>query len=322
MKTPRPFRLAPFFSPRIWGQTDWTRWYGGATFAEPVGEAWLTGEACIVETGEWAGGRFADVVKKNAAQILGVAALGAAATAQAEFPLLLKLLAPREKLSLQVHPDDASAQQKGFPRGKTECWYVLDAVPAAAIALGLKDGVDDAAVRSAVAAHTMEEMMQWLPVAQGEMIFVDAGTVHAIGPGVTLLETQQTSDITYRLYDYDRPRELHVDDALRVMKPHTRAGKISPVQHDGFVRLIEEQYFTVDRFSLNFGEAKPAASHDFASSPVPQIFVGLAGQAVLQCDGERIEMERGKAVIVPAAAGPCTVCSETQTDFIRAVPGL
>jgi mannose-6-phosphate isomerase len=310
MKTARPFRLAPFFSPRIWGQTDWTRWYDGADFAEPVGEAWLTGERSIVETGEWIGQRFSDVVKKNAEQILGVSA------EHAEFPLLLKLLAPREKLSLQVHPDDASAQLKGFPRGKTECWYVLDAVPGAVIALGLKDGVDDAAVRQAVDAHTMEEMMQWLPVKQGEMIFVDAGTVHAIGPGVTLLETQQTSDITYRLYDYARPRELHVDDALRVMKPHTRAGKVSPIQHEGFVRLIQEQYFTVDQFSL-----EPEASHAFMASPVPQVFVGLAGNAVLQCDGERIEMERGKAIIVPASARAGVICAEEAANFIRAVPG-
>ncbi|HXB61398.1 MAG TPA: type I phosphomannose isomerase catalytic subunit [Acidobacteriaceae bacterium] len=310
MKTARPFRLAPYFSPRIWGQTDWTRWYDNATFAEPVGEAWLTGESCVVETGEWAGQRFADVVKKNAEQILGVA------SGPAEFPLLLKLLAPREKLSLQVHPDDASAQSKGYPRGKTECWYVLDAIPGAAIALGLKDGVDDAAVRQAVAGHTMEEMMSWLPVGQGEMIFVDAGTVHAIGPGVTLLETQQTSDTTYRLYDYGRPRELHLDDALRVMKPHTRAGKVSPIQHEGFVRLIQEQYFTVDRFLLK-SEESPA----FAASPVPQIFVALAGQASLLCDGERIALERGKAVIVPAGADASTVQSQTQAEFIRAIPG-
>jgi mannose-6-phosphate isomerase len=310
MKPVRPFRLAPFFSPRIWGQTDWTRWYGGASFAEPVGEAWLTGENCLVETGEWAGQRFADVVKQNAAQILGTG------TAQNEFPLLLKLLAPREKLSLQVHPDDAAARQKGYPRGKTECWYVLDAVPGAAIALGLKEGTDDAAVRSAVAAHIMEDLMTWLPVQQGEMIFVDAGTVHAIGPGVTLLETQQTSDITYRLYDYDRPRELHVDDALRVMKPHTRAGKVSPVKHDGYVRLIEEQYFTVDSFSM-----APAESRTFATTSVPQIFVGLAGQAELEYGGERIALARGKAIIVPAGAGPSVIHAKTPSSFIRAIPG-
>jgi len=308
LNTARPFRLAPFFSPRIWGETDWSRWYADKKFAEPVGEAWLTGEDCVIETGEWAGQRFADVVKKHAAEILG----GAGGS---EFPLLLKLLAPREKLSLQVHPDDIFAQQKGYPRGKTECWYVLDAVPGAAIALGLKDGADNEAVREAIADNTMEELMAWLPVHEGEMIFVDAGTVHAIGPGVTLLETQQTCDITYRLYDYGRPRELHVEDALRVMKAHTRAGKVAPVQYDGYVRLIAEQYFTVDRYSL-----KAAASRTFAAADVPQIFVGLTGQGVLECDGERIALERGKAIVVPAGCGACAIAAVADTDLVRAIP--
>jgi mannose-6-phosphate isomerase len=308
VKTARPFRLAPFFSPRIWGQTDWTRWYPGANFPEPTGEAWLTGENCLVETGEWSGQRFADVVKQNAAAILGV-------SGQAEFPLLLKLLTPREKLSVQVHPDDASAQQRGFPRGKTECWYVLDAVPGASIPLGLKDGVDTEAVRAAVTTQTVEDLMSWIPVSPGDMIFVDAGTLHAIGPGLTLLETQQTSDITYRLYDYDRPRKLHVDEALSVMKSHTRARKVLPIQHEGFVRLIQEQYFTVDKFSV-----QSAASHSFASSPIPQIFVALAGDATLECSGERIALERGKAIIVPAGAEVGTIHATTQAEFIRVVP--
>jgi len=310
MTTARPFRLAPFFSPRIWGQTDWTRWYPGTNFTDPVGESWLTGPDCLIETGDWAGQRFADVVQQNAAAILGPN------PAEKEFPLLLKLLAPREKLSLQVHPDDAFAQQKGYPRGKTECWYVLDAAPGAAIALGLIDGTDAAAVRAAVAANTMEELMQWLPVRQGEMVFVDAGTVHAIGPGVTLLETQQTSDITYRLYDYGRPRELHVEDAIRVMKPHTRAGKVAPVPHDGYTRLIEEKYFTVDRFALN-----PNASRPFALLPVPQIFVGLTGAPTLDHGGQSIALERGKAVVVPAGIGTSLIHSETPAEFIRAIPG-
>jgi len=160
----------------------------------------------------------------------------------------------------------------------------------------------------------MDDLMSWLPVQQGEMIFVDAGTIHAIGPGMTLLETQQTSDITYRLYDYDRPRELHVEDALRAMKPHTRARKVAPVQQDGYVRLIQEQYFTVDRFSIKANGPRP-----FAPSPVPQIFVGIAGEATLESSGERIALERGKAIIVPAGS-TVLLQSETQAEFVRAIP--
>jgi len=308
-KTASPFRLAPFFSPRIWGTKDWSRWYDGKVFAEPVGESWLTGEDCVVETGPWAGGRFADVVKAHAAEILGE-------DAEVEFPLLLKLLAPKEKLSLQVHPDDAFARQMGYPRGKTECWYVLDAEPEAAVALGFTEGTGPKEIREAVSNHTLEERMRWLPVTSGDMIFVDAGTVHAIGGGLTILETQQTSDITYRLYDYGRPRELHVDDALRVMKAQTRAGKVAPVQVDGFTRLIQERYFTVDRFELAAGR-----EYSFTSMPVPQILVALRGDATLACNGESLALERGKATVIPAGAPAAVAGSAKGCTVARAFPG-
>ena len=96
----------------------------------------------------------------------------------------------------------------------------------------------------------MEELLEQVPVSVGDMLFVDAGTVHAIGPGVVLLETQQTSDVTYRLYDYGRPRELHLEKGLAVMKAKTAAGKVAPREMDGFLRLIEQKYFVVDRFEL------------------------------------------------------------------------
>ena len=145
----------------------------------------------------------------------------------------------------------------GETRGKTECWYVLEAEPGAAVALGLKDGADAATVKAAVADGTMESLMEWVPVSVGDMLFVDAGTVHAIGPGVVLLETQQTSDVTYRLYDYGRPRELHLEKGLQVMRPKTAAGKVAAKKMDGFTRLIDQKYFLVDRF--DFGEVTEAS---------------------------------------------------------------
>ncbi len=110
-------------------------------------------------------------------------------------------------------------------RSAGTCWR---REPGAAVALGLKDGADAATVKAAIADGTMEALMEWVPVSVGDMLFVDAGTVHAIGPGVVLLETQQTSDVTYRLYDYGRPRELHLEKGLQVMKSKTAAGKVMP----------------------------------------------------------------------------------------------
>ena len=307
MQTLAPFRLAPFFSPRVWGRPNLRPWYPETGTSELVGEAWLTGPDSLIETGPFTGRTLASAVAEFPSEILNPAAVP-------EFPLLVKLLFPNDKLSVQVHPDDAHAQAIGQPRGKTECWYVLEAEPGASVALGLKPNVTLEALAASAADNTMEDLIEQVPVSVGDMVFVDAGTIHAIGPGMTLLETQQTSDITYRLYDYDRPRELHVEDALRVMKPHTRARKVAPVQQDGYVRLIQEQYFTVDRFSIKANGPRP-----FAPSPVPQIFVGIAGEATLESSGERIALERGKAIIVPAGS-TVLLQSETQAEFVRAIP--
>ena len=296
-----PFRLKPWFSERVWGRLDLKPWYAETGTKERVGEAWLTGPECVVETGEQEGKTLASVAAGVYAGRLG----------GGEFPLLVKMLFPNEKLSVQVHPDDAHAQAMGQPRGKTECWYVLEAVKGAAVALGLKGGAGAVEVAAAVAEGRMEELLEWLPVKKGEMIFVDAGTVHAIGPGVVLLETQQTCDTTFRLYDYGRPRELHLEQGLKVMKRKTRAGKVAPRPMDGFVRLIEEQYFTVDRFELE--EMEPVS----LQMDGPACLVGLAGEVSVITPGDDVELVPGQAVVVPAGSGEVIVEAERGASFVR-----
>jgi len=300
-----PFRLTPKFSERIWGRRSLKPWYESTGTSELVGEAWLTGPACLVETGAMAGQTLAFAASEFGEELLG-------AGGGAEFPLLVKMLFPNEKLSVQVHPDDAQAQAMGQPRGKTECWYVLEAEPGASVALGLKDGVTAASVKTAVADGTMEALMQWLPVAVGDMVFVDAGTVHAIGPGVVLLETQQTCDVTYRLYDYGRPRELHLEQGIGVMKTKTAAGKVPPRAMDGFTRLIEQQYFVVDRYELAAGGETPAAIEGAGC------FVGLKGTATVECAGlEPVVLLPGQAVVVPVGCGEVMVKANGAASFVR-----
>lgn len=131
-------------------------------------------------------------------------------------PLLAKYLFTSEPLSVQVHPNDEQARARGLPRGKSECWYILDAEPEARIGLGLVEDVEEADLRSAALDGSIEEMIRWWPVSAGEFIYVEPGTIHAIGSGLSLLEIQQNSDVTFRLFDYGRPRELHLDDAIAV----------------------------------------------------------------------------------------------------------
>jgi mannose-6-phosphate isomerase len=150
-------------------------------------------------------------------------------TGSGDLPLLAKYIFTSERLSIQVHPNDDQARARGLRRGKSECWFILDAEPEATLGLGFKRPLSKEELRDAALNGSIEELIDWRPVRAGDFIFVPAGTVHAIGGGISLLEFQENSDVTYRLYDYGRPRELHLDDGIAV-------ATIQP--YDGAVRHL------------------------------------------------------------------------------------
>jgi mannose-6-phosphate isomerase len=133
-----------------------------------------------------------------------------------ELPLLIKYIFTSENLSVQVHPNDAEARARGRVRGKSECWYIIDAEPGSTLGLGLREETSTSKLREAALGEFLDELMEWKPVRKGDFFYVPAGTIHAIGAGITLLEFQQNADVTYRLYDYGRQRELHLEEALAV----------------------------------------------------------------------------------------------------------
>lgn len=133
--------------------------------------------------------------------------------------LLIKYLFTGEKLSVQVHPNDVQAHAAGLPRGKDECWTILDAEPGATIALGTKEPTDAATLHAAALDGSIEELLEWIPVKAGDFFYVPSGTIHAIGAGITLIEVQQNSETTYRIFDYGRSRELHLEEGLKVAIP-------------------------------------------------------------------------------------------------------
>src|SRR5580692_4890532 len=239
-----PFRVEPRFTARVWGFRDLRPWYDRVTEGEPIGEVWLTGDDCQVATGPHAGKRLAALFSEVGDALLGH---GAPST---ESPLLIKTIFAREKLSVQVHPDDAMAQKYGQPRGKTECWYALAAEPGAEVAVGVKPGTTLKQIEEEIQAGTLEASLNAVPIAAGDLIFVDAGTIHAIWPGSILLETQQNSDTTYRMFDYGRRRELHIQESLEATKLTTRAGKIAPRRLADRTVLIDAEYFRVERIPV------------------------------------------------------------------------
>lgn len=238
MKRPTP--LEPSFREKVWGVYDTAPWYQPSGMK--VGEVWFLGP----------GGE--------------------------PLPLLVKFVFTSEKLSVQVHPpDDYAWKHEGTP-GKTEMWHVLRAAPGAAIALGLNRRITREHLRQAALSGEIEGLLNWVPVSPGDTIFTPTGTIHAIGAGVALLEIQQQSDITYRLYDYGRPRELHLEKALDVscLEPHPGKTAPRPIA-PGLERLVACPWFVTERIAARGRYEIPAA-------PAPYLLIAVEGRGNL--DGE------------------------------------
>jgi len=314
-----PFRIAPSFSERVWGYRDLRPWYDKVAEDQPIGEAWLTGDQCLAMSGAHAGKSLAALFAQDAEALLGPAApRGDEGNAS---PLLIKVIFAKQKLSVQVHPDDRMAQKYGDPRGKTECWYVLEAEPGAQVACGLKPGVTLNEVKEGIAAGTLESSLNLLDVAVGEMIFVDAGTVHAIWPGSILLETQQNCDLTYRMYDYGRGRELHIQKSLEATKLVTRAGKVPSCAQAGRSLLIEEDYFRVERIEVAGSRASASLPGEGEPTPGLQYLFAAAGAARVEGAGfEALDVPMGGMVAVPAASPEFVVEDLGALELMRITP--
>jgi mannose-6-phosphate isomerase len=301
-----PFLVIPIFDERPWGVRDLRPVYTRVV-NEPIGESWLTWEDNRVANGPLAGQSIGDLAKKYRRDLVGQVACY-----EDRFPLLIKFLFPGDKLSVQVHPDDDGARKYGQPCGKTECWYVLRAEPGAQVALGLKPGVTLDEFRKSIEETRAEELLNWVDVLAGDMIYVAAGTVHTIGGGMVLVETQQTSDITYRLYDYGRPRELHIEKGLEAVKLDTNAGKVIRGANDKSDVLVRSPFFQVEKMWLQ----EPL--HAAVSPTSPHIVVAVNGSGVVESDGmEPISFATGDAVVVPASVSGYTVRPQWDLDLMR-----
>lgn len=203
-------RLTPSFKEKVWGSTRLEPFFPNST--NKIGEVWFEGVTNL--------------------------------------PLLIKFLFTTEKLSVQVHPDDTYALLHHNSKGKTEMWYILAAEPGAKIAAGFRETITAKRLREASLSGEIENLLAWHDVTPGDTFYIPAGTVHAIGAGLTICEIQQHSDITYRLHDYGRPRELHLDRALEVSHLGPKAVLPDPPQKDSLEVLISSPYFTTSRLSM------------------------------------------------------------------------
>ena len=325
---PEPTRIDPIFSPRLWGSRSLAPLFPEkAGLSEPIGEAWLTGTDCTVASGPLAGKRLAEAWSAMTPEWRGTRL-----TSCNDFPILVKFIFPQDKLSIQVHPDDAYAavhERAAGGRGKTEMWYAVSSEPGASLLLGLKPGTNKKRFLDAMGQNTLEDIFQSHVVNRGDTFFVAPGTPHTIGPGMILCEVQEYSDLTYRVFDYGRvdgqgqPRELHIEKALEVMRFGVPApSKIIPVQLPGErggkrVLLSACSYFATERWELL--ARTPLQSHEENF----EVWVILDGTGYIHWAGAPLPYQRGQCWFIPASLGRFSVEPEQSTTAIRTyVPDL
>jgi mannose-6-phosphate isomerase len=322
-----PARLEPIFSPRPWGARTLAPLFPEkSNLAEPLGEAWMTGDACRFASGPFLGNKLGDVWPELPVDWTGTAINNHNET----FPLLVKFIFAQEKLSVQVHPDDkyATAHEKAAGgRGKTEMWYVIDAAPNAEVLVGLKPSVTKENFKRAISDASVEDSLQHVPLRPGQAIFVPAGTTHTIGTGFVLCEIQQNSDLTYRVYDYDRrdaggkARELHLEKAFDVIRfgPQLR-GKIEPasIERDGVKKqfLAACRYFATERWQF----AEPVSVQ---SSPERfELWIVIEGAGSIRWAEESANFSSAQVWLIPAGLGSFKLAPESTTTILRTyVPG-
>ncbi|WP_413377266.1 mannose-6-phosphate isomerase, class I [Alkalihalobacillus sp. 1P02AB] len=294
-----PIFLQPIFQERIWGGNKLKTDFGYHIPSNLTGEAWVISAhphgPSIIKNGPLKGKTLIDAWNDHGELF------NKKPDNVEEYPLLVKLLDAANDLSVQVHPDDQFAQKaEGVPYGKTECWYVVSAIEGAKLVLGHH-------AKSKVELEKMIDNGQWkdllrqVNVQAGDFVYVPSGTIHAIGEGIVILETQQSSDITYRVYDYDRTdaagqkRELHLDRSKQVTTvPHVDAA-VEQTERiiDGLTekKLVEEQYFTVYHWKLN-GTAKLPLTHDFLQVSITD------GNGSIIIDKQSFPLEKGTHFIL------------------------
>jgi mannose-6-phosphate isomerase len=288
--------------------------------AEPLGEAWMTGSECRFANGPFVGKKLGEAWPEMPAEWAGTRADRSQA-----FPLLVKFIFAEEKLSVQVHPDDnyaARHEQASGGCGKTEMWYALRARPGAEVLVGVKPKVTRDDFERAIADGTAEDCLERIPISIGDAVFVPAGTAHTIGPGLVLCEIQEHSDLTYRVYDYNRrdaqgrARDLHIEKALEVIRFGQQfGGKIEPlrIKEAGAEKtyFVSCRYFESSRW--DFGAPVLMAS----TLGYFDLLIFLEGTGAIRWEQESAAYSPAQVWMIPAGLGAYQIAPEMRTSLLR-----
>ena len=297
-----PIKFENIYFDKIWGGRDFEEFRGNLPSGY-IGESWdITcheNGVGIVANGELKGKTFLYIIEKLGHDLVGTK------VSTEKFPLLVKLINSREKLSVQVHPGDEYAAIHENSLGKTEAWYVVEAKPGAKLIVGTKN-CDKATFAKAIEDGKSEDYLNVIPVKKGDCFLINSGLVHAICEGLIIAEIQQNSDITYRVYDYGRPREIHVEKSLDVIKFDLEAKNLSNnevKEFDGFSRVdfCENEYFGIQKFDITTEWTDESDKERFF------ILTCVEGNGTIEGEGFSEEIKMGDSLLIPATLGKYTV---------------
>lgn len=308
-----PFKLIPQFREYVWGgkriRPD----------AERTAEAWVVFEGNRIADGALAGLTLAQASKEYGESLLGSRVVTQTGS---KFPLLIKILDAAEWLSLQVHPNNEQAWRwEGTEYfGKMEGWYVIDADESAELISGFNEGVSSDSIRSAVGTKTLLDLVSWKDVRRGDSLLIEPGTLHALGPGLMIYEVQQTSDITYRVYDWDRPkkdgRELHLEQAADVLNPHARG----TLDHTEAGFKGKKELFACKFFQLQLLSGMPSPMHAHTDQNSFHAITVVEGTARISGGGWQASLGRFETVLIPASTGAYQIDCPDGACLIAQVP--
>lgn len=322
-----PLKFRPIFKTLVWGGEKIAPYKGIETEQDHIGESWelsgVPGNESIVAEGPFAGRSITSLVQEFKGELVGQQVYERSGN---QFPLLIKFIDAQKDLSIQVHPNDELAAQRHGTNGKTEMWYVVDAQPGAALLSGLSKSITPEEYEARVADGSIVEVLARYPVKPGDVFFLPAGRIHAICSGCFIAEIQQTSDITYRIFDYNRPgldgkpRQLHTQQAKDAIDYKVYADyrtNYTPAQ-DEEAELVSCPYFCTSLLDLTLPFAKDLSEIDSFL-----VAMCLSGSGTLEVDGTETPIGQGETVLIPASADDlCLVPDACMKVLLSFIPDL
>ena len=297
-----PLTFTPILKDRIWGGTKLKSYLNKSIVSETTGESWeistVPGDISVVTSGVFEGKNINEIIDLHPTEILGKSVI---ARFGKQFPLLFKFIDAKEDLSIQLHPNDELAKQRHNSFGKTEMWYVMQADETARLVVGFKNDSNPKEYLEKLADKKLISLLEEYPVKKGDVFFLETGTIHAIGAGVVLAEIQQTSDVTYRIYDWDRVdvngkgRELHTELALEAINYNTTNSKIEYSEEPNqSTKVVDCPYFKTNIIALQDRFIWKKSKDAFT------VFMCTNGQFELILNGEIMRYQMGDTILIPA----------------------